>query len=76
MERINDATLENWFEPHKLTPDQLTRYMRVTEATKALAHLILEVCPEDNADRTFALRQLRRLKMDINTAIACEKQSL
>lgn len=76
MERINDATLETWFTYHPPTPDQVPRYARVNAATKALAELILEVCPEATDDRDAALRTLRRLRMDINLTIACEKRSI
>jgi hypothetical protein len=76
MERITDATIANWFTAHPPTPEQVSRYQRVNDSCKALCELILEVCPEASDDRDSALRTLRRLRMDINLTIACERPKL
>lgn len=69
---INETTLTHWFTYHPATGDQLQRYSRVNAMCMDFGKLILEVCP-DNADRAAALRELRRLRMDVNLAIACEE---
>lgn len=73
---INDATIASWFSYHRPTPEQQAKYERVNASCKALCELILEVCPEANDDRDAAIRALRRLRMDINLTIACEKQKV
>lgn len=76
MERINEATIENWFTSRAPNPEQVVKYARVNASCEALCRLILDVCPEDSADRTAALRQLRRLRNDINMTIAYEVPKL
>jgi hypothetical protein len=64
------AELDNWFTYHPATPETLAHYKHVRESSKELAKYILENLPR-SADRTAALRSLRRTVMDINLAIAC-----
>lgn len=71
MKPITEATIEHWFTYHPAKGDQGVRYGRVNDAAKAFCKLILEVAPEGD-DRDMALRTLRRLRMDVNLAIACE----
>lgn len=66
-----EQDIENWFTYHPARPDQTVRYSQVNEMSKQFARLILEVTIP-NADQTAALRTLRRLRMDVNLAIACE----
>lgn len=66
------VTLENldWvFTYHAPTEDQRERYGLIAAASKNLARVILEVCPQC-ADRTAAIRKVREAKMTANAAIA------
>jgi hypothetical protein len=63
--------LDNWFTYHPATPEQLEHYKHVRSVSKDLAQYLLEKLPR-SADRTAAIRSLRRTVMDINLAIACE----
>lgn len=73
MKHITQADIENWFSYHPPVRDQQARYNRVNTAAKDFCRLILEVAPEGD-DRDAALRTLRRLRMDVNLAIACEEE--
>ena len=66
------ADLDNWFTYHPATPETLAHYKHVREVSKDLAKYILENL-SPSADRTAAVRSLRRSVMDINLAIACNK---
>lgn len=68
--QITEEQISNWFTYHKGTPEKQASYDAVNESSKALCRLILERVP-DCDDRDEALRTLRRLRMDINLAIAC-----
>ena len=68
---ITEATINHWFTYHPATGTQAERYKLVNDYSKTFAKLILEVC-SPGEDRDAALRGLRRLRMDINLAIACE----
>lgn len=62
--------VENWFKYHPGTPELVEKYNHVREVSKQLALWIYENVP-NSADRTAAIRSLRRTVMDINLAIAC-----
>lgn len=64
------ADLDNWFTYHPANDVTLAQYKHVREASKALAQWLMENLPP-SADRTAAIRSLRRTVMDINLAIAC-----
>lgn len=68
---ITEETIDHWFTYHTPTGDQGARYGRVNNACKEFAMMILEVT-KSGEDRDAALRSLRRLRMDVNLAIACE----
>lgn len=68
---IGYETINHWFTYHPPKGDQGDRYASVNEMSKQFARLILDVCPIGD-DRDAALRSLRRLRMDVNLAIACE----
>lgn len=69
---ITQDTVDNWFTYHAPVRDQAARYSAVNKASKDFCQLILDsVQPGD--DRDAALRTLRRLRMDVNLAIACEE---
>lgn len=67
---MND--LDNWFSYHAPTPELIEKYNHVREETKKLAAWIIDNVP-NSADRTAAIRSLRRTVMDINLAIACNQ---
>jgi len=60
---INDL-----FEYHAPTPQQVESMKRVREAAKVLALVIDEFCPP-SADRTDAMRQLQNCNMTANRSI-------
>jgi hypothetical protein len=70
---ITKQDVDNWFTYHAPVRDQQSRYSRVNTAAKDFCNLILEIVQEGD-DRDAALRSLRRLRMDVNLAIACEKE--
>lgn len=67
---ITDRDSENWFTYHAPKDDQSERYVRIREAAKALALVILNTTPS-NPDQTAAIRKLRECVMTANAAIAC-----
>jgi hypothetical protein len=64
------AELDNWFTYHAATPEKVELYNHVRDESKKLAQYVMEHVAR-SADRTAALRSLRRTVMDINLAIAC-----
>lgn len=64
------AEIDNWFKYHPANDEKLAHYNFIREHSKALAKYALENIPR-SADRTAALRSLRRTVMDLNLAIAC-----
>lgn len=66
----DQADLDNWFTYHPATPETLEQYKHVRAVSKDLVQWMLESLPS-SADRTAAIRSLRRTVMDINLAIAC-----
>lgn len=71
-ETMHDAEIENWFRYHRPTEDQQRRYVEIRDQAKVMAKLMVKHVPAC-ADRTAALRDLRRLVMAINMAIACNE---
>lgn len=72
MNNQQQAEIDNWFSYHPPTPDLIAKYNHVREESKKLAQWIYENVP-NSADRTAAVRSLRRTVMDINLAIACNE---
>ena len=64
------AQLDNWFSYHSPTPEQVKQYAAINAASKALARVIIETCPQ-SADRSAALRLVREARMTANASIAC-----
>lgn len=58
------------FAHHPPKDDQLSRYERVRNEARSLAHTILETAPPGE-DRQAAIRALRKAVMFTNAAIAC-----
>lgn len=67
----NEQKIEELFSHHMLSFDQTERMQKVREATKALAHVIIENCPA-SPDRSAAIRLLRETSMTANASIVLE----
>lgn len=67
---ITQADLDNWFKYHTPTPGQIVMYQTLREKTKELAEMFNQAVP-DCADKTAAMRELRKALMAMNLAIAC-----
>lgn len=63
--------LDNLFDYHAPTEDQLPRYQSVRAAAKAFAQVIVENTKE-SADQTAAIRKVSEAAMTANAAIARE----
>lgn len=70
MTQAEQNDLDNWFKYHPATPELVEKYNHVRETSKELAKWLYDNVP-NSADRTAAIRSLRRTVMDINLAIAC-----
>jgi len=68
---ISQDDLNNWFTYHSPKGDQPERYVKIREAAKHLAEVILENTP-NSADQTTAIRKVREAVMTANQSIACE----
>lgn len=66
-----DIDLEALFTHHAPKSDQLDRYIRVREAAKAFAQVVLDNCPPC-ADRSVAIRKIREAVFVANASIALE----
>ena len=68
---ITQADLDNWFTYHAPHGDQPQRYVKIRDAAKAFAVVMLEnTLP--SADQTVAVRKIREAVMVANQSIACE----
>jgi hypothetical protein len=68
---ISQAELDNWFTYHAPKGDQTDRYLKIREAGKAFAMVIVAMTPP-SADQTVAVRKVREAVMVANQSIACE----
>lgn len=66
-----ERELSRCFDYHQPGPDDRAKYEQITAQTKALAALVLELCPA-GADRDAALLKLREARMMANASIACK----
>ena len=62
--------LDNLFIYHAPKGDQTERYVKIRDAGKVMAQVILDCCPP-NADTSAAIRKVREAVMTANAAIAC-----
>jgi len=62
------ATVDDMFEYHKWTDDQVAAGKRIREALAAAVKIIIADVPP-SPDRTVAIRKLRDARMDCNSAI-------
>jgi len=63
-----EATVDDMFEYHQWTPEQVEAGKRVRRALIAAVNIIIADVPP-SADRTVAIRKLRDARMDCNSAI-------
>ena len=69
---ISQADLDNWFTYHTPHGDQPNRYVKIRQAAKAFAEVVVEnTLP--SADQTVAVRKIREAVMVANQSIACEE---
>ena len=65
--------LENWFTYHVPTAAQTAQDVKIRDAGKLFAMVILANSPP-SADQTAAIRKVREAVMTANAAIACGGQ--
>jgi len=70
---ITEEQLNNWFQYHSPTPEQIPKYQAIRDAAHNLAKVIVENSPS-SADQTAAVRKVREAAMTANAAIACGGQ--
>lgn len=63
------ATITDMFEYHKPTDAQLIKFEKVRAALISAANVIIANVPP-SADRSAAIRKLREVRMDCNSAIS------
>lgn len=68
---MTTVDLDNLFNYHAPTDDQIPKYNAIREAGRMLASVILKQTPA-SADQTAAIRKVREAVMTANAAIACE----
>lgn len=69
MERIFD--LEHLFSYHPPTEGQPEKYVRIRDAAKAYALVVLE-CTPPSADQSDAIRKIRESVMTANSAVSLD----
>ena len=67
---IEQSQLDNWFQYHAPTPEQVEKYSKLRDGGKLLAEMIVLYTPPC-ADQTAVIRLLREALMTANAAIAC-----
>jgi len=67
---ISKEELENWFMYHQPKAEDVDAYMKIREAGKNLANVIVENTPA-SADQSAAIRLVREAIMTANAARAC-----
>lgn len=67
---ITKDDIENWFQYHAPTSEQVAMYGEIRQSARSLAYTIIALTPP-SADQTAALRKLRECVMTANAAIAC-----
>jgi hypothetical protein len=69
---ITQSNLDHWFTYHPPKGAQQDKYLKVREAGKKFAEVILECTDQPSADQSAAIRHVRDAVMTANQAIACE----
>jgi hypothetical protein len=67
---IPQSDINNWFQYHAPTPEQLVAYNDIRQAAKIYAETVNKHVP-DSADKTAAMRKIRESVMAANLAVAC-----
>jgi hypothetical protein len=67
---ITPADLDTWFTYHAPEPGQQEKYIRIREAGRYFAQIILD-CTPASADQTAAIRKVREAVTTANQSIAC-----
>ena len=67
---ISQTEINNWFQYHAPTPEQLVAYTAIRDAAKIYAETVNKYVP-DGADKTAAMRTIRNSVMQANLAVAC-----
>jgi hypothetical protein len=62
--------MENWFQYHAPTPEQLVAYGAIRRAARQFADVLNHFAPA-SADKTAAMRKIREATMACNMAVAC-----
>ncbi len=70
MAGITHADVDRMFTYHPPLPGQQANFEAITEATKNLAHAIVDNCPPGE-EQEEALMLARKTRMMANAAIAC-----
>jgi len=70
IKMVTKDDLNNWFTYNAPKGDQPERYVKIREAAKNLAEVILENTPV-GPDQTTAIRKVREAVMTANQSIAC-----
>lgn len=70
-----DEVLDDLFTHHALTEAQREQYDKINDAARALAGVILAVCP-NSPDRSDAIRKVREASMIANASIATKSGGL
>lgn len=68
----SQADIDNWYTYHAPQPEQIDKYTAIRAKAKELAELFNESVVEC-ADKSDAHRQLRKVVMAMNLAIACNE---
>ena len=67
---INQSDINNWFQYHAPTEEQVLAYNEIRTAAKIYAETVNKHVP-DGADKNAAMRTIRNSVMQANLAIAC-----
>jgi hypothetical protein len=68
---MTNEQIENWFQYHAPSSDDLTTYEKLRSSGREFAKAINDLCPE-SADKTAAIRKVREAVMTANASVACK----
>jgi hypothetical protein len=70
LRSFSQADIDNWFQYHTFTSEQITQSNEIRTAAKIFAETINRHVPA-GADKSAAIRLVREATMTANAAIAC-----
>lgn len=70
---MTPSEIYNMFSFHRPQGDQGARYIKIREAAREFAQVIVDNTPP-SADQTAAIRKVREAMMTANAAIACNER--